>query len=304
MLKKYAQTIFVILLLLSLFPFVTGPVALLMGLLFAVVVGNPFIDKTRKRTHQLLQASVVGLGFGMNASVALEAGSRGIWFTVAGIALTFLLGFVISRLLKVNSKTSYLISAGTAICGGSAIAAVAPIIDAKSEDTSVSLGVVFLLNSIALFIFPSIGHLFNLSQQQFGLWSAIAIHDTSSVVGAASQYGKDALAAATTIKLTRALWIIPVSLVSAFFFRKEIKQIKIPWFIFWFFIAMMLNTFIPQAQNVFHIIYLVAKQGLVLTLFLIGANLSPATLKSVGVRPLVMGVILWIIISAASFLAV
>ncbi|MGE5498077.1 MAG: YeiH family protein [Syntrophothermus sp.] len=304
MLKKYSQIIFVVLLLLSLFPFVTGPVALLMGLSFAVIVGNPFIDKTRKKTHQLLQASVVGLGFGMNASVALQAGSHGIWFTIAGIALTFFLGFIISRLLKINSKTSYLISAGTAICGGSAIAAVAPIIDAKSEDTSVSLGVVFLLNSIALFIFPFIGHFFNLSQQQFGLWSAVAIHDTSSVVGAASQYGKEALAVATTIKLTRALWIIPVSLVSAFFFRKEIKHIKIPWFIFWFFIAMMLNTFIPQAQDAFHIIYLVARQGLVLTLFLIGANLSPATLKSVGVRPLIMGVILWIIISTASFLAV
>ncbi|HEY3294520.1 MAG TPA: putative sulfate exporter family transporter [bacterium] len=298
------QILLVLLLVICALPVISAPLALLLGVAFALTVGNPAIDKTRSATHKLLQGSVIGLGFGMNATVALEVGSRGLLFTVAGILLTFTLGFLISRALKVDKTTSYLISTGTAICGGSAIAAVAPAIGAKSENTSVALGVVFILNSVALLLFPVIGHKLNLSQEQFGLWSAIAIHDTSSVVGAASQYGKEALQAATTIKLTRALWIIPVTLISAVIFKSGAKGIKIPYFIFAFFAAMLLNTYLVAGSSVFHIIYLIAKQGLVVTLFLIGANLSRATLKSVGFRPFVMGIILWIAVSSLTLLNV
>ncbi|MDP4176526.1 MAG: putative sulfate exporter family transporter [Bacteroidota bacterium] len=305
MMNKKAQIIiFVLLLIACAFPVVSAPLALFAGIVLAVTIGNPVIEKTQKLTHKLLQFSVIGLGFGMNAAVALEAGKKGFIYTIAGITLTFLLGFIISRFLKVNKNTSILISAGTAICGGSAIAAVAPVIEAKSEDTTVALGVVFILNSVALLLFPFIGHYLGLSQPQFGLWSAIAIHDTSSVVGASSQYGKLALATATTIKLTRALWIIPVTLLSALMFKSDLKKIKIPFFIFAFFLAMLVNTYFTSMHNLFQIVYLVAKQALVVTLFLIGSNLSKETLKKVGLRPFVMGITLWVIISSLSLLAV
>jgi uncharacterized integral membrane protein (TIGR00698 family) len=300
----HSKILLVLLLAACALPAISAPVALLMGIVFALTVGNPLIEKTRAATHRLLQGSVIGLGFGMNAAVALEVGTRGLAFTVAGILLTFTLGFLIARVLKVDKTTSYLISAGTAICGGSAIAAVAPAIGAKSENTSVALGVVFILNSVALLLFPVIGHYLHLSQQQFGLWSAIAIHDTSSVVGAASQYGKEALQAATTIKLTRALWIIPVTFLSAVMFKAEAKGIKIPYFIFAFFLAMLLNTYITAWGGAFHVIYLIARQGLVVTLFLIGANLSRATLKAVGFRPFAMGILLWIVVSSLTLLNV
>jgi uncharacterized integral membrane protein (TIGR00698 family) len=301
---NYSRLFFFLLLLVCIVPIITAPIALLIGITFSLLIGNPFIEKTRAATHRLLQGSVIGLGFGMNAAVALEVGSRGLVFTMAGIFLTFALGYLIARMLKVDKTTGYLISTGTAICGGSAIAAVAPAIGAKSENTSVALGVVFILNSVALLIFPIIGHQLHLSQAQFGLWSAIAIHDTSSVVGAASQYGKEALQAATTIKLTRALWIIPVTLLSAVAFKSEAKGIKIPYFIFAFFAAMIVNTYVTSGSSVFHIVYLIAKQGLVVTLFLIGANLSRATLKSVGFKPFVMGIALWIIVSTLTLLNV
>lgn len=301
---NYAQILLPLMLAICAVPVISAPIALSLGIVFALTVGNPEIEKTRVATQRLLQGSVIGLGFGMNAAVALEVGTRGLAFTVAGILITFTLGFVISRMLKVDKTTGYLISTGTAICGGSAIAAVAPAIGAKSESTSVALGVVFILNSVALMIFPAIGHMLNLSQSQFGLWSAIAIHDTSSVVGAASQYGKEALQAATTIKLTRALWIIPITLLSAVVFKSEAKGIKIPYFIFAFFLAMVMNTYLTSWGEAFHIIYLIAKQGLVVTLFLIGANLSRATLRSVGVRPFIMGILLWIVISSLTLLNV
>ncbi|MCU7493877.1 MAG: putative sulfate exporter family transporter [Ignavibacteria bacterium] len=291
---------FVFLILLCIFPFVAAPLALLLGIAFSLSTGNPFQEKTGRLTHKLLQFSVIGLGFGMNAMAALDAGKKGFIFTVSGIAFTFTFGFVISRILKVDRKTSYLISAGTAICGGSAIAAVAPVIDAKHENTSVALGVVFILNSIALLVFPAVGHHFHLSEGQFGLWSAIAIHDTSSVVGASAQYGKSALATATTIKLARALWIIPVALASGFAFRSNIKKVKIPYFIFAFFAAMILNTYLPFLSPLSGIIYQIAKRGLVVTLFLIGANLSRSTLKTVGIRPFVLGILLWLAVSSVS----
>ncbi|MGE5681222.1 MAG: YeiH family protein [Bacillota bacterium] len=301
---KYHIIIFALLLLLCMFPVVTAPLALFAGIVLAVTIGNPVIAKTQKLTHKLLQFSVVGLGFGMNAAVALEAGKKGIIYTVAGITVTFILGYIFSKILKVNKNTSILISAGTAICGGSAIAAVAPVIEAKSEDTSVALGVVFILNSIALLLFPFVGHQLGLSQTQFGLWSAIAIHDTSSVVGASSQYGKLALATATTIKLTRALWIIPVTLLSALMFKSDVKKIKIPLFIIFFFLAMLINTYLVGFHDYFQIIYSVSKQALVVTLFLIGSNLSKNTLKKVGLKPFALGITLWIIVSALSLLAV
>jgi uncharacterized integral membrane protein (TIGR00698 family) len=301
---QYSKVLFVILIVVCLFPQVSAPVALLAGVLFAVIFGNPFVEKTRKATHSLLQLSVIGLGFGMNAAVALEAGKKGLGYTIAGITLTFLIGYLISRVLKVDKKTAYLISTGTAICGGSAIAAVAPVIEAKSEDTSVALGVVFILNSVALFLFPFIGHVLGLSEARFGLWAAIAIHDTSSVVGAASHYGKDALAIATTIKLTRALWIIPVSLVSGLFFKSEVKKIKIPYFIFAFFGAMLVNTYFTGLHDAFQIIFQISRQGLVITLFLIGSNITLNTLKTVGYKPFALGILLWLIMSSLTLFAV
>jgi uncharacterized integral membrane protein (TIGR00698 family) len=302
--QVYSKILLIFLLAVCSLPLISAPIALLLGIAFALTVGNPLIDATRKATHRLLQGSVIGLGFGMNVAVAIEVGTRGLIFTIAGILLTFTLGYLIARAIKVDKMTSYLISTGTAICGGSAIAAVAPAIGAKSENTSVALGVVFILNSVALLLFPVIGHHLHLTQEQFGLWSAIAIHDTSSVVGAASQYGKEALQAATTIKLTRALWIIPVTLLSAVLFKSDAKGIKIPYFIFAFFLAMVANTYLPSMGAVFHIVYLIAKQGLVITLFLIGANLSRATLKSVGFRPFVMGILLWIAVASLTLLNV
>ena len=302
--KTYYAVIFILLLAASLLPVVTAPVALFAGILMAVTIGNPFSEKTHKLTHKLLQYSVIGLGFGMNASVAIEAGKSGIIYTIAGIVTTFTLGFIISRYLKINRSTGILISAGTAICGGSAIAAVSPVINADDEDTSVALGVVFILNSVALLIFPFIGHYLGLTQQQFDIWAAIAIHDTSSVVGASSAYGKMALATATTIKLTRALWIIPVTFAAALMFKSGVKKVKIPFFIIAFFFAMIINTYVTPLKDIFHIIYLISHQLLVTTLFLIGANLSKATLKKVGVKPFVMGVTLWIIIASLSLIAV
>jgi uncharacterized integral membrane protein (TIGR00698 family) len=240
----------------------------------------------------------------MNAGVALEAGKTGLIYTIIGITGTFCIGYLLAKFIRVNKKTAFLISTGTAICGGSAIAAVAPIIEAGSEDTSVALGVVFILNSVALLLFPALGHFMGLSETRFGLWAAIAIHDTSSVVGAASHYGKTALAVATTVKLTRALWIIPVSIISSFFFKSEVKKLKIPYFIFAFFGAMVLNTYLSGLHDIFQIISTIAKQGLVVTLFLIGSNITVKTLKNVGYKPFVMGIVLWIIVSTMTLLMV
>jgi uncharacterized integral membrane protein (TIGR00698 family) len=301
---QYSKILLVVLLIACAFPQVSAPAALLAGVLYAVIFGNPFVKKTQKATHILLQLSVIGLGFGMNTAVALSAGKKGLGYTIAGIMLTFLIGYILSRLIKVDKKTSYLISAGTAICGGSAIAAVAPVIEARSEDTSVALGVVFVLNSVALILFPLIGHFLGLSEARFGLWAAIAIHNTSSVVGAASHYGKEALAIATPIKLTRALWIIPVSLVSGFFFKSEVRKLKIPYFIFAFFGAMLCNTYFLSLHDFFQIIFQISRQGLVITLFLIGSNITLQTLKTVGYKPFALGIILWIIMSSLTLFAV
>ena len=287
-------------------PFASPPIALILGLVLALLVGNPYPQIAGKPTRILLQASIVLLGFGMNLTSVYRAGKDGVLFTVATIFGTLIVGYFLGKILKVNDKTSSLISSGTAICGGSAIAAVAPAIDADGEQISVSLGTVFVLNSVALFVFPIIGRFLNLTQNQFGLWSAIAIHDTSSVVGAAQSYGAEALSIATTVKLARALWIAPVAVLFSFVYRSKKAKIAIPWFIFLFLLATIIRTYMPLTfpPSIFDSLVLLAKAGLTMTLFFIGASLSRETLAKVGVKPLVQGVLLWILISLVSLWAV
>lgn len=282
-------------------PWASPPIALALGLALALTIGNPFAAQTSKPTKILLQASVVGLGFGMNLQKVVEAGRTGILFTLITIAGTLLVGFVLGRVMHIDRTTSHLISSGTAICGGSAIAAVGPVIDASDEEMSVALGTVFILNAIALFAFPPIGHQLHLTQAQFGVWAAIAIHDTSSVVGAAAKYGAEALQIATTIKLTRALWIVPLALATAFAFKRKAARVAIPWFILFFLIASVIRTYLAGPWDA---IVLLARIGLTITLFLIGAALSRKSIAAVGVRPLVFGVILWLLISSVSLLVI
>lgn len=298
------KTIFIIALIWCLTPMVSPPVALLIGFGIAQFVGHPFLHLNHKATSFLLKLSVVGLGFGMNVQSAVHAGKEGILFTIASITGTLCLGLLLGRFFKIEKKTSHLISCGTAICGGSAIAAISPLIQAEEKQISVALGTIFILNSIALFLFPYIGHLLHLSQMQFGLWSAIAIHDTSSVVGAASKYGAEALQIATTVKLARALWIIPVALLTTSFFKTGKQKIKIPYFIGLFILAMIMNTYLPFIQPVSAQIVGLAKIGLTATLFLIGAGLSNKVLRSVDIKPLLQGIILWIVISGVALYAV
>ena len=298
------EVIFVLAVVLCLSPLISPPIALLMGLIIAQFIGHPYLHLNHKATHILLQVSVVGLGFGMNVTSALKAGKEGILFTIVSIIGTLVIGFFMGKFLKIEKKTSYLISAGTAICGGSAIAAISPVIKAEEKQISVALGTIFILNSAALFLFPFIGHQLNLSQSQFGMWCAIAIHDTSSVVGAASKYGPQALEIATTVKLARALWIIPVAFLSTFIFKNKNSKIKIPYFIGLFVLAMIANTYIPFVQQYNHYLTNIAKAGLTLTLFLIGCGLNRKTISSVGFKPLIQGVILWVIIATAALWAV
>ena len=303
---SWQKIVFILLIFACLTPWVSPPMALVLGLIAAFTFGNPFPEQTKKATKVLLQSSVVLLGFGMNLTSVIKAGKDGVLFTIATIFGTLLVGFLVGKLLNVENKTSTLISSGTAICGGSAIAAVAPVIDADSEEISVSLGTVFILNSIALFVFPVIGHYLNLSQNQFGIWSAIAIHDTSSVVGAAQSYGTDALAIATTVKLARALWIAPIALLFSFFYRSKKAKIAVPYFIFLFLLATVLRTYLPAEfpKSIYDALVNLAKAGLTVTLFLIGASLSLETLKKVGIKPLIQGILLWILISIVSLWAV
>lgn len=296
--------IFLLAVVFCLSPLISPPIALLMGLIIAQFIGHPYLHLNHKATHILLQVSVVGLGFGMNVTSALKAGKEGILFTIVSIIGTLVIGFFMGKFLKIEKKTSYLISAGTAICGGSAIAAISPVIKAEEKQISVALGTIFILNSVALFLFPFIGHQLNLSQSQFGMWCAIAIHDTSSVVGAASKYGPQALEIATTVKLARALWIIPVAFLSTFIFKNKDSKIKIPYFIGLFVLAMIANTYIPFVQQYNHYLTNIAKAGLTLTLFLIGCGLNRKTISSVGFKPLIQGVILWVIIATAALWAV
>ena len=281
---------------------VTPPVVLFIGLVFALLCGQAYPTFNKNVSKKLLQYSVIGLGFGMNLQASLASGKEGMLFTIISVVGTLLIGmFIGCKILKLNRNTSYLISSGTAICGGSAIAAVGPIIKAKDTDMSMALATVFILNAIGLFLFPILGHWLDLSQQDFGTWAAIAIHDTSSVVGAGAAYGEEALQVATTIKLTRALWIIPLALVTSVIFRSEGKKISIPWFILFFIVAMLINTYLlADFPQIGKFIAGIARKGLIITMFFIGASLSVDVIKSVGIRPLLQGVLLWIIISAAS----
>jgi uncharacterized integral membrane protein (TIGR00698 family) len=252
----------------------------------------------------LLQVSVIGLGFGLNFGEVVNAGKTGILFTIVSITSTLVAGYLLGKWLSIGPKTSYLISTGTAICGGSAIAAIAPIIEADENEVAIALGTIFILNSIALFLFPPLGHFFALSAKQFGLWSAIAIHDTSSVVGAAARYGDEALKVATTVKLTRALWIIPVALGTAIGLKNRSTKITFPYFILGFIGASLIVTFLPAFKAVYGDLVQLSKIGLTVTLFLIGAGLSRETLKTVGFKPIVQGVILWGLVSVLSLLVV
>ncbi|RYZ77172.1 MAG: putative sulfate exporter family transporter [Proteobacteria bacterium] len=296
--------------LICLLPQISSGIALFLGVAIALTLGNPYLTSSKKLTTYLLQISVVGLGAGMNLNIVASVGLKGIGYTVIGIVLILALGFALGKFLKTERDTSILITVGTAICGGSAIAAVAPALRAKSQDVTVALGVVFILNSVALFIFPPLGHHFALSQHQFGLWSALAIHDTSSVVGASLAYGAEAMQTATTVKLARALWIVPVSLGIGWLAartrnideRGEVKAKK-PWFILGFLIAAALVTYVPTLAPAGEVVNLIAKRLLVVTLFLIGASLTRETVKQVGPKPLIQGVALWIIAASATLLA-
>jgi uncharacterized integral membrane protein (TIGR00698 family) len=306
----FRKIIFFLLITACLTPYASPPIALALGLVVAFVIGNPFPRETGKTSRILLQFSVVLLGFGMNLTEVVKAGKSGILFTIATIFGTLALGWLIGKILKVKDKASTLISAGTAICGGSAIAAVAPAIEADAEEISVSLGTIFLLNSVALFVFPVIGRYLNLTPNQFGVWSAIAIHDTSSVVGAAARFGDEALRIATTVKLARALWIAPVALLFAILYRPKNSEKKlkivIPWFILLFLLATLIRTYAPAAiePSVFDALVNLAKAGLTVTLFLIGASLSRQTLRAFGIKPLIQGFLLWLVISIVSLWAV
>ncbi|MDE6297179.1 MAG: putative sulfate exporter family transporter [Muribaculaceae bacterium] len=325
-LASIARPFYWVLLILMIFPFkmiwgvevITAPTALFLGLVFALVFGTPCPKFNKKLSKYLLQASVVGLGFGMNLQESLKSGADGMLFTIVSVVVVMVAGVWLGKLLKINDKASYLISSGTAICGGSAIAAVGGVLKANEKNMAVSLGVIFILNAIALFIFPPLGHLFDMSQQQFGTWAAIAIHDTSSVVGAGAAYDQmyfpgssTACDLATLIKCTRALWIIPLAFFTMWYFRKEIKggegkaKVSIPWFILLFVVAMIVNTYTPKSfiqftDYLYPAIVAIAKQALIAVLFAIGASLSLKVIKEVGAKPLIQAILLWIIIGVSS----
>lgn len=296
------QILYFVLAALSLF--VSPAIALFCGIAYAIIFGSPYLALGKRISKFLLQASVVGLGFGMNLHSSLQAGREGLIFTVISVCGVMVIGYLLGRYLRITPKMAYLVSCGTAICGGSAIAAVAPVVKANENETSVSLSVIFTLNAIALFVFPPLGHLFDLTQVQFGTWAAIAIHDTSSVVSAGAAYGEQALVVATTVKLMRALWIIPLAVVSMFIFRNRTGKIYIPWFIFLFIAAMVANTYIVIPDLALQIISRASHCALSLTLFLIGSALSLSALKSVGIRPVILGVALWILVSAVTLAVV
>ena len=300
LITRYNKPIFIVLFVCCLLPFVTPAIALFAGLAFALTAGQPYPKFSKKTSKYLLQFSVVGLGFGMNLYASLQSGKEGMLFTIVSVFAVLALGIWLGKRLLIDRKTSYLIAAGTAICGGSAIAAVGPVVKADDNQMSMSLGTIFILNAIALFIFPPIGHLLGLTQEQFGLWAAIAIHDTSSVVGAGAAYGETALEIATMVKLTRALWIIPITILTMFLFKQKGAKITIPWFILFFILAMVANTFLSLPEALTRSVVWAAKQGLTLTLFLIGAGLSRQVIHQVGIRPMVQGVLLWIFIGAIS----
>lgn len=308
--KTPAHFILPIAALLTLTPWVSSGGALILGLALALALGNPYGAEAKNLTHRLLALSVMGLGAGMNLGVVGSLGIQGVGYTVIGILAAVILGTLLGKVLKTEKDTSLLITIGTAICGGSAIAAVAPVIRAKHHEVSVALGTVFMLNAAALLIFPWVGHHLQLDQTQFGLWSALAIHDTSSVVGATLQYGAHAVEVGTTVKLARALWIIPVAMLIGLIRSKKqnigvvAQKAKRPWFILGFIIAAALVTWIPSLIPLGHVVEGIAKKLMVLTLFLIGSSLTRDTIKSVGIKPFIQGILLWTVMASGSLTAI
>ena len=296
----YIKAVFIIAAILCLTSFVSSPISLLKGFLLTNLLYNPFPNLSRQSVKWLLKLSVIGLGFGMDLNKSLEVGKEGLLLTIITISSTLILGYFIGKALKLDRVISYLIASGTAICGGSAIAAVSAVIKAKEKEISIALGVVFFLNALAIFVFPLLGHQLDLSQKDFGLWSAIAIHDTSSVIGAALAYGEEALDIAVTVKLSRALWIIPLSIFSMFLFKGKANSIKIPWFILLFVIAVIANSYLNLPDWMSFSIPQISKQLLILTLFLVGAGLTFTSIKESGAKPMILGVSLWVIISIVS----
>ncbi len=286
--------------------YISPAFVLFLGLSYAFIFGQAYPKFNTKVSKRLLQYAIIGLGFGMNLHSALASGSEGMTFTIVSVFATLIVGMLLGyKFLGVQKNTAYLISSGTAICGGSAIAAIAPVIKAKDEEISVALASVFILNAVALFIFPSIGHYLQMSQQEFGTWTAIAIHDTSSVVGASSAYGEEALEIATMIKLTRALWIIPLALLSSVLFKSEGKKISIPYFILYFVCAMLINTYLLQDfPKLGAFISDLARRAMTLTMFFIGASLSLKALKCIGYKSFLMAILLWLFISSISLIVI
>jgi len=302
--KKFnAKIAFFVGLICSASGFLSPPLALGVGLIFGLAFTHPYLGNSKHLVTFLLQASVVALGFGMNLREVLRAGRSGFFYTAIGIAFAMTLGLLIGRILKVAKTASFLVTVGTAICGGSAIAAVAPIVQASDEEMAVSLGTVFILNSIALLVFPAVGWALHLTQEQFGLWSALGIHDTSSVVGATARYGALALVVGTTVKLARALWIVPLSLGTAAI-KKTKGRIQWPWFMLFFCVAAVVNTYVPRAAYLSASLSTLGKLGLTATLFLIGTGISRATIKQVGLRSFLQGVLLWIVVGGLSLVLI
>ncbi|HTG27775.1 MAG TPA: putative sulfate exporter family transporter [Methylomirabilota bacterium] len=302
-----AKIIFILALILCLSGWISPPVALSLGIIFGLSMPHPYPHFSRSAARILLQVSVVALGFGMNLHEIVKAGRSGFIYTALGISFSLVVGLALGKFLRINGNASYLITAGTAICGGSAIAAIGPILHADDEEMAVSLGTVFILNSIALLAFPPIGNILRLTPSQFGLWAALAIHDTSSVVGAAARYGAQALVVGTTVKLARALWIVPLALATAAVKHSKTRLqrswfvvVQLPWFILFFCVAAVVNTYVPAFGNFDRWAFGAGRLGLTATLFLIGTGISLATLKSVGWRPLLQGVLLWIMVAAAT----
>lgn len=297
--KDYRFWIFSSFVVLCLFPFISSAIALILGFTLASIGLIPNEINLNSITKKMLSWSIVGLGFGIHLNSAIEISKNSFPLVVGSIFSTLVLAIIITKLLKIEKNTGFLIGSGTAICGGSAIAAVAPAINAKNEQMAVALACVFILNSVALFIFPLVGHLLHLTEYQFGLWCAVAIHDTSSVVGAASAYGDQSLLIATTVKLARALWIVPVALISAVIFGGN-KKIAIPHFIIYYCVAILIAYFLPQGAPVYEVIFTIAKRSLVVCLFLIGAGITIKKMKATGPKPMLLALLLWVIIGSCS----
>ncbi|MBU2940711.1 putative sulfate exporter family transporter [Lacinutrix sp. C3R15] len=298
----FSKITYFFIILIALLGVINSPTALVLGFMFTLFFNNPYGAYSQKAFQLFLKISVVGLGFGMYINETIETSKEGLLLTMLSIFLTLTLGYYLARILKLDLQLGHLITSGTAICGGSAIAAISPVIKAKNKTISIALGVVFLLNAIALFVFPVIGHVLNLTQQQFGLWCAIAIHDTSSVVGAALGYGDEALKIATTVKLSRTLWIIPLSILSMFLFKTKGEKIKIPYFIILFIAAIVINSYALLPATVTSFVVLMAKRLLVITLFLVGSTISIKDIKTSGTKPFLFAVLLWVFISVFTLL--